>query len=417
MEEGENMDKSKTREIALRIVSVLIALALWIYVASIDNPTTSTVVTNIPVTLVNTSALSQSNYILVSYQNSISLNIEGRKKDILSVKPGDFKAEANLASDYRVKGQNPVLVVIKGWPKDIKIPNQPLYINVELDEMVQKSFPVTVQVDGAPKSGYANLAATVKPTEVLIKGASSIIDRVNSVVVKPDIKNASSDLNVSLPVQILDKSGKPVYDVVDTAPKVDISPKMVDVTVPIQRSKDVPVNIITTGKLPAGVFKKDITANPSKVTIVGPEAAVNGVNYIDTAPVSLDGVTLSTARQVKLDIPQGVTVSGNIQAVNVNINVETNISKTLSVPVNFINLPDGLKAEPLTNTISVTLIGQESIISNITAADISAVVDLGSAPAEDGEYEFTVKAVPPSGIDMKDVIPQKIKVKITKKQG
>lgn len=414
MEEGESMDKSKTKDITLRILSVLMAIILWTYVIGIDNPTTKSEIT-VPVKLVNTDSLAQAGFILVGYQDTVKVSIEGRKKDIQAVKAEGFTAEANLGAAYRVKGHNLVPVEIKNKPANIDVENRAYYIDVELDEMVERSFPVQVVIekDKFPKDGYSYLAPSVKPTEVLLKGASRNIGSINSVVVKPDISNAVSDVAVSLPVQVLDKNGKSIYDV------VDVTPKMVDVTIPIQRAKEVGINVVTTGKFPAGVFEREISSSPRTVTITGSEDAVNGINAIDTQPIPLDGITSNTVRQAKLNIPEGVTVSGNIQTVNVNISVETTISRTFSVLVSQINLPEGLKAELLTNTIFVTLSGQESTLNSVTASDISAVVDLSSAQAEDGEYEFDVNVSIPEnpGLNLREYSPQKIKVKITKKQG
>lgn len=423
------MDKAKTREMIFRILSVIIAFIAWMYVTNFENPEKEIVITNIPVKLINVDSLTQSNFVMIDNGsgNVVKLTIKGRSKDVNAVRPEDFKVEANLGSGYRVKGINSIPVEIKEKPSGIEIPNQPVYTDLELDELVSKSFLVGIEVTGEARAGYSNLPVSVKPSEVLLKGASRFIGSVNSVIAKVDIGDAAADINTSKPLQALDKSGKAIYgQILDkngkpvTGDVIDITPKTVDVTIPIQRSKDVSIVVRTTGKLQSGIFKRgDITASPSRVTIIGNDSVINAINSIDTLPVNLDTVTSNVSRAVKLNIPPGVSIANNIQAVNVNIFVESMINRAFTVPVNYFNLPEGLKADLLTNNIVVTITGQESALNSLSAAEITAMVDLSTAPAEDNEYEFTPKISFPQLQDfvIKDISPPKIRVKITKKQG
>jgi len=413
MGEGEGMDKTKTREITVRVLAVAIALILWIYVTNEQNPEMQMEISSIPVKLVNVESLAQGGFVMLSDTNSysIKLTIKGRGKDVLPLKPQDFKAEANLGGGYRVKGTNSILVELKDWPKNIEIPNQPVYISVELDELVQRNFPVNVQVQGVAKEGYSSLTPVVRPAEVILKGAAKYIGRVNSVVATVDIKDSYADFQTSMPVQILDKDGKAV-------PDIECTPKTVDISVPVKKAKEVLINIRRTGQLPAGVFLKGISVTPATVSITGDDRIVNGINSIDTVPVSLEGINANTIKSVGINLPTGVMLVGsNVQLVNVNIDVETTTSRTFNVPVSYTNLPGELTAELLTNNIDITLSGQESVLNKVAAGDLGAVINLKDTPVEDGEHEYTPKLTYPPGLDLKEIIPQKIKVKITKKQG
>lgn len=410
------MGQTKIRDIALRILAVIIALLLWVFASTENNPIETWEINNIPVTLINVDSLAQSRLVLVGDKNSfrVKLNVKGRRKDLQLLRPEDIKVEANLLGSSHAKGINPILIEIKDKPSNIEIPtNQPMFINVTLEELVEKDFAVNVQVTPPADSGYAVQQYTVKPQVVTLRGAASYIGSVKSVVAKVDASSATSDMQVSMPVQILDSKDTPI-----SGQNIESNPEKVDIFIPIRKAKDISINVRTTGKLPQGVTLKGLTAVPSKVSITGDESVIDSINSIDTIPVNLDGITGNTEKQVKLVIPDGVTILNNPQAVvNVGINVETTISRTFNVQVSHINLPDGLKADILTNTINVTLLGQEGTINSITAADISASIDLTDAPTEDGEYEFTPDVKYPSEVSLSGFSPQKVKVRITKKQG
>jgi YbbR domain-containing protein len=409
--------QTKIKDIALRIFAVIIALLLWVFASTEDNPVETWEISNIPVTLINVDSLSQSRLVLVGDRNNyrVNLNVRGRRRDLQLLRTEDIKLEANLAGANLGKGINPVLVEVKDKPANIEIPdNQPLFINVTLEELVEKDFGVSVQVTPPEDKSYAAQQYTVKPQVVTLSGAASYIGSVKSVVAKVDASKATSDLQVSMPVQILDSKGTPISN-----RNIECNPQKVDISVPIKKAKDVSVNVQTVGKLPHGVtLKGNITASPSKVSITGSDDIISSIQSIDTVPINLGDITESTKKQVKLIIPDGVTLLNNPQGVvTVDVNVETTTTKTFSVQVTHLNLPDGLKAEVLTNTINVTLSGQEGNLNNIAAGNITAVVDLAGAPTEDGEYEFSPSITYPPSAELVGVSPQKIKIRITKKQG
>lgn len=409
---GEIVDKAKRQEITFRVLAAIIALFLWMYVTRIDNPPAQVEITGIPVTIVNEDALAQSGLVLIKDKSDYTINlvIRGRNKDVNAVKPSDFRVEANMANGYFRKGTNSVLVDIKGAPQNIDIPKQPFYINVYLDELVQKSFPVKIQTNISTRTGYAAVPpGSIKPVEVILQGASTYMGSVNTVVASVSATDAYSDVVKSVPVQALDKNGNIITG-------INIMPNTVDVVIPVKRAKDVPVNVKQSGRLPDGVFLKSIDFTPNKVTLIGDEKIINSIKSIDTEPINLGSISSSISRNVKLVLPTGVTLANNAAPnVNVNINVESSISKSFSVPVRIVNLPGELNAELLNNNISVTLTGQESFLSGISASDISAAIDLSSAV--EGESEYTPKISVPSGFSVSSVDPAKVKIKISKKQG
>lgn len=417
MGEGEIMGRAKVGDIALRVASVLIAILLWVVAMNEDNPTIQDTITGIPVKLVNMDSLAQSKLIFMGAEDAfkVKLYVEGKEKDIeaLKLKPESIVLEADLSTSGLAKGNNTILFEIKKKPDGINIPlNQPMYINVELDELVDKVFPVEVAISGPAKPGYALQPETVEPQQVMLHGAAKYIGSVNKVQAKVDASNATTDITTSVALQVLDAKGSIIPD-----KQVSCDPKSVNVVVPIKKAKEVPVVLRTTGSLPQGVtIRGDFVINPATVSITGDESVVNSIDSIDTVPMSLSGITQSTTRQVRLSIPAGVTVLDDIQTVNVGINVDRTITKTFTVPVRYENLPDGLKSTPAADNINVTLSGQESALNNLSSDSIMAVVDLSGVAAEDAEYEFTPVVTPPDGFTIAGPIG-KIKVKITKKQG
>ena len=405
------MDKTKRRDVAIKILSVFLAFLLWLYVTSEQDPETEIEISNVPVKLVNVEALSKNGLVLLGNPDgyTIKITVKGRTSKVVNLKPYEFTAEANMATSYVAKGKNSIPVEIKDWPKDIEIPNQGFYINVELDELNERNFKVSLQTDIKTKEGYAAMPAEYKPEEVVIKGAAKYIGSINSVIAKVQAEGAASDIVTSVPIQVLDKNGGQITE-------LEVLPKTIDVVIPVKKSKEVPVNIKTTGFLPNGVHLKSITPSPDKVSIIGDDNVINNIKSIDTFPIDLNGISSNAVRTTKLNIPKGITLINSSDTINANINVEVTTSRQFNVPVNYSNLPSDLTAEPLANNVVVTLYGHESVLNDISPGDLSATIDLSSAPADGGEFEYAPNITTPPSVEIKDVNPSKIKVRISKKQ-
>lgn len=420
MEEGEIMGRLKIGDIALRILSVIIAIFLWVAAMNQNNPMQAAQV-SVPVKLINTEILAQHDLVLAKPDEDFKavLNVQGREKAIreLQAKPGSIVLVADLSKSANSlrKGTNFIPFEIKSAPADIKIPEeiQLKFLQVDLDEIVTKTLSVITKITPPNKPGYAAQGYTVTPAQVMVRGASGSVGSVSSVEAVVDASGDTTDVTKSVPIQFKDSKGNTIVD-----KNLSCDPPNVNVTIPIKKAKEVPVVVRTTGNLPQGVtFKGDIIPNPLRVSVTGDESIVNAINSIETMPVNLNGITQNTTRTVRISVPAGVTVLNNVQTVTVEINIERTISRTLSVPVTILNLPDGLKAELVTNNINVTLTGQESELSGLGPSSIVVNVDLSSAPAEDGEYVFTPQVTPPAGFNLSGYEPTKVRVKITRKQG
>jgi YbbR domain-containing protein len=124
---------------------------------------------------------------------------------------------------------------------------------------------------------------------------------------------------------------------------------------------------------------------PRKVLISGsPDALSRLGSTVDTQPISLEGRTTDFTVEVPLDLPAGefIVLSGNgTITVDIAISEEAATISLENVPVSVIGIPEGSTATPTPAQISVVVNGPESLINDLKAADIQAVVDAnGLAP-------------------------------------
>jgi YbbR domain-containing protein len=402
------MVQKDKQELMITILSIFIAFVLWLYVMGDKNPVQTKVVENIPVMLVNTENIPQADLALLPNQNfTVNLTVTGRALDIFNVATSDFVVEADMGG-YLKRGDNNIPVEIKSPPRGITVVNKNgyPYIRVKLDSLADKSVPVVVNVVGNAKEGYHSVKPVLRPTEALISGPATYVNSVYTLVGQIDITGNYANLNGSIPLKPQDKDGKEVK-------YVTVEPKIVDVTIDIKPSKEVPIVVKTIGEISNNILLKSITPKIDSVVIVGDSEVIDKISKIETSSYNLSRLTSTVTRELTLNIPEGVSIVNETKSVSVDFIVEGKIEKNLTIDLDMINRNDQYSYSTSSNNVVILLYGPESIIKSIQEDSLGAYVDLNNII--EGEHVVSVKLNVPDSIHVKNYTPEKVTVTVTKK--
>lgn len=402
------MEKKKRQLIFVRICCIFASFCLWLYISNWENPIDTYKLKNIPVELINTDALEQSKLTVIPGQNfNVSLNIRGVSLAVMKAKPADFKVVADMSLYVLKKGLNKIPVQIVTYPSNINIENSnTMWVEVELDDLAQKSVPVKTKIQGSPKSGYYYFDGTPNATEVKVSGPKKYVDMVSEAVGTVNINGLSKDTELNASLEAHDTSGKVVSN-------VKLSPNNVSISVPIKKGKNVSVNLKTKGTAANGINVKDISLEQQSVQICGDENTVSNISSINTLPIDLSTIEDSKELKAKLDLPKGVSLTSGNEYVAVNVSIEKTIQKTVSVNINILNLDSKYNAVLDSSTAAVTISGSETAVNAIKDGDIKCTVD--ASTLIEGTHSLKIAAAVPQGITMVSVVPGMGNVNMTKK--
>lgn len=122
------------KDTAIKILSVLSAALLWLYVLNIENPTDTRLISNIKVSKVNMNSLEDYGLIIKDDRNYyVSVTIEGKTRQIDRVSKSDFEVEADFS-----KVNGPGVTVVP-----IEVPKYTGPYNIT----IKKYEPDTIQVE------------------------------------------------------------------------------------------------------------------------------------------------------------------------------------------------------------------------------------------------------------------------------
>ena len=422
------MKKRKiTDNIPLKIMSVAIAVVLWLIVVNIDNPTGTNYYTLNDVELINKEYVESSDTIgkmcmPEQNQDSIKVAITATKKIRDKIKVTDISAVADLQQAVSLD-TNPVMVPITVTcsvpgvsPSDIKVTPQNLSVN--LDEKETQEFVVNVsRGDTKPGKDYEVGSLTASPEKVRITGPKTLINKIDKVNASIDVDGATEDVTQETEVKIIDKNGEEFSDT--DASYLNISKGFVTARFWIVNS-DVNICAEYTGTPDSGYQVESVTTTPNVISIAGSEEALNNLkNQNNTIWISGSAVDISDQSsdfEAKLNIsdylPEGLKLTSDSSEdvfVRVNILPEGSTAcEILTKNISVENQPEGMQVAFDTAKIEVRVKKSEDDLKDLDENDIKASIDLEGK--EEGSYEVPVKVSIPKGYELVDEVTTGVEV-------
>ena len=186
------MKKRKlTDNLSLKIMSVAIAIVVWLIVVNIDNPVGTNYYTITDVELINKEYVESSDTIgkmcmPEENQDSVKVAITASKKVRDRIRLSDITAVADLQQAVSLD-TDPVMVPITVTcsaagvlPSDIKVTPQNLTVN--LDEKETQEFVVNVSKgDTKPGKDYEVGSLTASPEKIRITGPKTLVNKIDKV--------------------------------------------------------------------------------------------------------------------------------------------------------------------------------------------------------------------------------------------
>ncbi|MBA1336347.1 MAG: hypothetical protein HPY66_2782 [Firmicutes bacterium] len=406
------MARITDKEINIRIISVIFAVVLWLYVASEQNPMEYKNIKEVSVQLINLESVAKSGLVIKDEQvYKVDVTLQGKRSILSEVKATDIRVEADLRG-FNQKGVNSIPVEVKGVPTNVELVDfTPKNIKVSLEPIISVQVPVGVNTTGRPKDGYTSLQPVVTPGEVLVKGPESLVGNIKVQTAALKLDGTSGDVKEVLPVKVVDQDGNEITG-------VEISPNIVEVDVPVRRTKEVKVDVVIQGEPAQGYEIVNILQGRQTVVAYGDQNLIDSIDRIVTKPVNIAGIEQDSSYQADLIIPEGVSLIGNISRIDVNVRIEKIIAKKLIIErITPVNMGKGLRIGDNTELprVQMTLEGRESIINRLTANDINIYVDLKDLGR--GSHNVPLQADLPDGVSKKALEPDKVEIELVPANG
>jgi len=316
------------RDNSYRILSLLLALLLWVYVTNEQNPVSDQSF-SVPLTARD---LPQG-YVVAGLPGAVNVRVRGASLVINALRRDDFSALVNLSG---VKSGRQEVKVQLNAPHEVEVLQiSPATVVITADQVAEKKVPVVAVLKGSVADGLQAGAPVVDPANATVSGPSAALAKISQLSVTVNVSGAKAAVTSEAPLE----SG---------LTGVTVSPARVRVTVPVTALpvQSLPVRLQLTGEPASGYALAGTTVRPQTVQVTARDNALHGLTVINTKPLDISGIDADMEKDVALVLPDGVSL---LQPERVTVTVNVNrveVQQTSQPPPDGNETGEAVTAEP-----------------------------------------------------------------------
>lgn len=397
-----------TTNLGLKIIAFIFAVFLWFIVVNLDNPVGSSTFRDIPVQILNEDIIKSAGEVYqVEGDQTVTVVVYATREVRQKLTSDNIVATADIKQIDSTGRLVPIEVSISGFSgENITAEAVPRNLTIQREKSGKKVLPLTVDTDGIGLAdGYMLGDATVKPDQVTITGAESVLAQVDRAVAQTgDVDGISEDTVLSANLVLYDANGNELNQ---SQIENNLGKNGLSVSVEVLRVKSIPVVFDVTGAPAEGYKYTGCTSTPESVQVCGKSEDIDKMSEIDVPASLIDISGASESVEMTVDIkpylPEEVELVDENSA-NVTVTVKIEEEGTLSIDfmvssIKLNNLAENLQVsyEPDAE-ITLRFTGDEDLLDTLDISN-AVSVDLGDYD-EPGTYDVPVRVNLPAGISL-----------------
>ena len=389
--EQKNEKTGSSRRKALQVIaSILVAIAVWVYVDVEKAPDRTKTIRDIPVEFSGESTtLADKNLMLLSgYDTTVDLTIKGPKRELVKISKDNVRLVASTSSIdsvgvhtlrwdpiYPDGVQSSALTV--DWASKYKV-------TVTVGELYTKEVPVNCTVTGQVADGYFTGETVLDPTSLVLRGQRDDLLNVAYAKLTVNISGATRSVIQTESVQLYDNDDNPVDN-----GNIRTNASLIQAKVPVLTTKEVSLAVELSGV--PGVAGQSIktTVSPTSVRLIGEADVLENINEIVLATLYIEDLELWQQNSYVVTAPDGTWLANSNEVATVEISMEGIEETTVTVDAfSYTNVPSGLYPEVM-GSLDVRLWGLSDELAKLDASALTATADLSSV-TEPGSHRVPV---------------------------
>ena len=367
------MKNNLKRNTRIKLISLLSAMVLWMYVMAIVDPEDTKLFENIPVTVTNLEEIEDDDLVVYPESDLVAdIYITGKLSDLQKITEDDIHIYGSINNP--IEGKNYLYLKVN-TTKQVSSEFKSDFIIVKLEKLIHEEKDITPEIVGEYKDDVDTV--TLQQSSVNISGPRVLIEQVNYI--KATVQVDSKDKNeVTQRVKLVPMSaeGKEING-------VNLNIKNINAQITFLQEKQVPVNIQLKDE---NIDAKGYEVLPESITIKGKKDLLDNINYINTEKI--DSSDINVSKKVNLIIPEGVTADNTVVVIkpkdkesliqrliynNSEIELRNNDKE---IKISDLNIPNSINVE----------VQLDDINTKLSKSDIILYIDLENGYDETKEY-------------------------------
>ena len=313
----------------LMVLSVFIAVMLWIYVAYDQNPMHEKWISGVPVRYTNQTADFENGKLVVldGALDKIDVKIRGRRSSVSGVDTSSVSCTVNMG-EIKDSGSYTLPVTFTSSVYGIElVQKKPNSVTVVVDRVITEEVKIEVSKSGEVAQGYISGEIECNPMTVKLTGPSTLVRSVGKAIVNVDLASADKDIANLCKIKLYDENGAEMTD-----SRISKNIEYCDIKCPVYSAKEVTITPLLrseTNRDGNAVTVSLIT--PEKITLVGASELLDRIDTVYTKDIDTIDITEDvkiTANLDLRDIPDGVSVQDDITTVEIELHSDESEQNT-----------------------------------------------------------------------------------------
>ena len=371
--EGEAVrERLKTSDLIPRLLCVLIAVVIWLYVMSNESPDYERTFSGVTVAIENTALLS-SEYdlsVISGYGERADITVTGKKSDLISYSLEDIIPSVDV-SGITEPGKHQLSISVTTPDGCATNSVSPTSIEIYVDRIATKTVPVKVNIVSVQHDQSITLGVTTPDVSaVTVSGPATVIDAAEAAVVDLELGELTTGVTARGALRVVTEEGATIDN-----PYLTLSQNSVGVNVPVYIEKEIPITVGTK----YGYFNESnavISVTPKKLTVRADPALLAGVESFEIATIDEKQINSNETQIVSINLPDGVENLSGVSSASISVTHKNTVKKSNVVDDVSIRNPNNLKYTLLTDSVNVVLRAPTDIADKLTSADVRLAAEL-----------------------------------------
>ena len=383
-------------KIVSMLLSLAIAMGLWLYVITTVSPGWTETISGIPVVFEGETVLREERGLMITSNQTatVSLKLSGNRSDLAKLDKNNITIKVDLTKIYD-PGQHE-MIFSYAFPGDVpsnavtvesKYPDN---IAVTVERRETKEVPVKVTYVGSVPEGYLTDTenAVLDYPYVNVQGPSSVIGQIDHAEIQVDLNERTESIGESYRYTLCDAESNPV-----DVEQVTTNTAEVRLDLKIQRWVELKLELTVNygGGATASTSYVDIV--PQTIKVSGSDAVLDSLGgKLNLGTVNLAEITENTELAFTITLPEGVTNLTGVTEAAANISFIGLTTREFSVSnIKAINVPEGLECDLMAEVIKINLRGPAALLNSLSEEDITLFVDCSGKEAGTSTMKATVE--------------------------
>ena len=366
------MKRLPVSDLLPRILCILVAIVIWLYVMSNNSPDYERTFSGVSVGIENTAVLMSEKALSVisGYGSLVDITVTGKRSEVVSYSLEDIIASVDVAAVS--EGGKHQLSVSVATPDGCVLKSvYPTSVEVYVDEISTKTVPVKVNIKSVQYDQSVSLGApTPDVSAITVSGPVSVIEAAKSAVVDLELGTVTSSLNARGVIKIVNSDGVELVN-----PYLVVSQSSVGVSVPVYVEKEIPITV----EMRHGYLNDKnsiVTVNPKTVTVRSDPKLLEDVEYFAVATIDETKFGDDTTQIVTINLPEGVENVSGKETATISITHKGTVKKSVAINNLVLRNPNGLTYTVIGDSVNVTFRTPREFADIIMPEDFSVIGEL-----------------------------------------